>query len=152
MSSLEQQPYFEKQSWLRCGLHAVNNLLGFAAFSPNEFDSLAKELTAHYVPLLGHYAFEVLQFALSKHNLCTLFLERRKPIRNEALGDDGIRGLIIHAPSTGWFSSAHWYAVRRHDEDRWMNVNSKLESPEVVECAVSSSIVVAFRLTAQTDS
>ena len=37
--------YFEPQSLLQCGVHAVNNLLGEAVFARGDFERFADELT-----------------------------------------------------------------------------------------------------------
>ena len=74
--------YFETQSLLRCGAHALNNLLGARAFEPGELDALAVEAAAFAsgagaglpfalsmrTPVLGNYDVSVLEIALSRQH------------------------------------------------------------------------------------
>lgn len=53
------KPHFETQKWysLKCGLHAVNHLLGRQEFKDNDFDKICKEL---HDMTLEHYSHRLL--------------------------------------------------------------------------------------------
>ena len=84
--------YLEKQRWLLCALHTLNNLLQDAqAFSKSDLDgiceSLASTTTAgcrcfgnpHRSLLgLGDYDVNVLMYALQQKGLAAIWFDRRK--------------------------------------------------------------------------
>ncbi len=64
--------YHERQRVLKCGVHAVNNLLGEKAFETADFEVMAKELSpgAFWTVIgAGNYDVNVLECALKKHGL-----------------------------------------------------------------------------------
>lgn len=64
--------YHERQRFLKCGVHAVNNLLGRSAFQAADFELLAKEISPGSFWTLvgaGNYDVNVMECALKKNGL-----------------------------------------------------------------------------------
>jgi hypothetical protein len=129
--------YHERQRVLKCGVHAVNNLLGERAFEVADFERLAKELSpTSFWSLVGagNYDVNVLECALKKRGLvcfCSFFVFRcfyfgyRKLLRwfdkrndfSVSSIDASCRGLVLNQLADGWWASLtgmrHWSSVRR---------------------------------------
>ena len=83
--------YLEKQKWLLCALHALNNLLQDSeAFSKSDLDSICESLSPrstrqsfsvnpHRNSLgFGNYDVNVLMCALQQKKLTAIWFDRRK--------------------------------------------------------------------------
>ncbi|KAL7553364.1 hypothetical protein ACHAWF_016642 [Thalassiosira exigua] len=151
MSSNKQYwVYHERQEALLCGQHALNNLVQQNSFSPGSLAEIASQLDAMELNFMaqnneggvsskdylkrvaegsgnvdesGNFSIEVLRSALlSKFNL------ELPNIRQKGVGDKmevtEIEGFICNR-------SAHWFAIRKIN-DRFYNLNSTLERPELI--------------------
>jgi hypothetical protein len=77
--------YHERQTMLKCGVHAVNNLLGRRAFVIADFERLAKELSPGSFWTFvgaGNYDVNVLGAALSQEGLVTRKTKKKKKKKN----------------------------------------------------------------------
>lgn len=142
--------YHERQDALLCGQHALNNLVQQNAFSPGALAEIAGQLdqmeynymaqnneggtsSKDYLKRMaegsgnvdesGNFSIEVLRSALM--NLFNLELPN---IRQKGVGDKvevtEIDGFICNRAS-------HWFAIRKIN-DRFYNLNSTLERPEII--------------------
>jgi josephin len=121
---------------MRCGVHALNNALQFAAFSVSDFEAIADQLakssgerswlgfSSYRAPLgLGQYNVSVLEVAASRVGREIKWHDRRKALEGP-LGAD-VEALLANRSST---FSRHWFAVRRV-QGTWYNLDSKLAAP-----------------------
>ncbi|KAL7532416.1 hypothetical protein ACHAXR_004613 [Thalassiosira sp. AJA248-18] len=142
--------YHERQEALLCGQHALNNLVQQNAFSAGSLAEIASQLDAMELNYMaanneggtsskdylkrvaegsgnvdesGNFSIEVLRSALlSRFNL------ELPNIRQEGVKDK------MEVTQLGGFicnRSAHWFAIRKIN-DRFYNLNSTLEKPEVI--------------------
>ena len=76
--------YFERQLLLRCGVHALNNLLGKAAFTADALDEIANTIAGtpytllHRWPLVGNWDVNVILMALQAEHLTVTWWDERK--------------------------------------------------------------------------
>lgn len=142
--------YHERQEAMLCGQHALNNLVQQNAFSPHSLAEIAQQLdqmelnymaqnneggvsSKDYLKRLaegsgnvdesGNFSIEVLRSALlSRFNLDL------PNIKQEGVGDKiditQLDGFICNR-------SSHWFAIRKIN-DRYYNLNSTLERPEII--------------------
>ena len=121
--------YFEKQSLARCGLHAVNNALGFALLEPEDMEHAFEvfqnenliegnvENPGLHISETGWYSEAVMAAALRvKHNLFQLNLDN--PIQNNRnslhrIFSDDVLGIIVN------INNRHWIAFRCVDGQIW---------------------------------
>ena len=72
---------------MRCGRHALNNLIGSAAFDTRTLDEFALQISggglgqaiAHRWPVLGNYDCNVILLALQQCGLAAEWWDKRKP-------------------------------------------------------------------------
>ncbi|KAF0700630.1 Aste57867_8808 [Aphanomyces stellatus] len=138
--------YHERQVYMRCGLHAVNNLLQRKAFETDDFAAIAQDLNAgnsftwwnpHQTLLgIGNYSVDVLTVALAKHGYTLSFFDRRKSM--DALDLDVIDGVLVNVMTRSWmgmWQSRHWFALAKV-EGTFYNLDSKLPRPTRFESLV----------------
>ena len=127
-----QHIYHEKQRLRLCGLHAINSLLQRPVFDENRLNLIGNSLfatesklrcnepfiTNHYYNKFGDYSIDVLREALQ---LKDIILRRINDL--SALAD--AQAFIIH-------SNDHWFSLRKFD-GHWVNLNSTLDRPTVIE-------------------
>ena len=129
--------YHEHQSLYKCGVHAVNNLLGEPAFSAQDFERFATELTPgnwwnpHKAVLgLGNYDVNVLEYALLKQRVGIRWHDNREPFALPP--EEDCMGLILNQAPSGWLGlvirTRHWISIRRIDE-KWWNCDSVIPAP-----------------------
>ena len=140
--------YFETQRLMRCGAHAMNNLLGRPAFSTETLDELAKTIGGtlslqHRWPVLGNYDANVVQMALLTCGYEAAFWDARRPDDELvlALNAPNVRGALVNVRSRlGWLPlGRHWTALRpSHDGGgAWLDLDSNLRGPVVLEGAAA---------------
>ena len=131
--------YFEPQRLMRCACHALNNLLGRAAFSPAALDEIAISLGGstysleHRWPLVGNYDVSVVLSALSSCGLDASWWDARKPMSElvHALAGPDVVGALVNVQSFPRLLGGlvplgrHWAALRRLGT-RWADVDSNL--------------------------
>lgn len=79
--------YHERQRLMRCGRHALNNLIGSAAFDTRTLDKFALQISgdglgqaiAHRWPVLGNYDCNVILLALQQCGLAAEWWDKRRP-------------------------------------------------------------------------
>ena len=133
----EAAPYHERQTMMRCGVHALNNALQRAAFTASELDGIADELSrssgekrflglsAYRAPMgLGQYNVSVLEVAAARAGRELRWHDRRKPV-SAPLAED-VEAVLVNRSS---LLSRHWFAVRAVG-GAWYNLDSKLAQPE----------------------
>jgi len=125
--------YFECQSWSRCALHVLNNLLQTAAFTPAQLDAICKQLSpdAFINPHksiwgVGNYDVNVLMRALQTKGLSVSWFDRRKPLTLANVRADDVTGLVVNVPSTSFaaFGARHWLALRPGPDGHWWRLDS----------------------------
>lgn len=153
----EPAPYHERQSLMRCGQHAINNLLGTASVTTTELDAIARELSegglglAHRWPVLGNYDINVILIALQRRGYEAEWWDRRKReeelravLRTPASEDPAaVVGVLLNIRTRPRFLGGlvplgrHWLALRPLADTRqpsqWLNVDSDLPQPIVLE-------------------
>jgi len=141
--------YHERQEAMLCGQHALNNLIQANAFTPVSLAEIAGQLdqmelnymannneggvsSKDYLKRLaegsgnvdesGNFSIEVLRSALlSRYNIELPNIRQQGLSKVEVTTMDGF---ICNR-------SAHWFAIRKIN-DRYWNLNSTLERPEVI--------------------
>ena len=159
--SPDDAPYFERQSLMRCGAHALNNLLGGPRFSPAFLDGLALRAAAERPelspapfalslrwPVVGNYDASVLTIALTAGGDVgceSLNVDRRYCLPGEGAterlpADAAARGLIgflVSEPPKrsllGRFvGGRHWFSIRAV-RGGWVELNSLSAAPRWLE-------------------
>ncbi|VDO73827.1 unnamed protein product [Haemonchus placei] len=132
--------YHERQSRQMCLVHALNALFQKPHFTSESLDEICYSLNEsrwfnpHRSMLgLGNYDANVLMSALamydyqvSKQNLVRLM---------ERICFENIDALIVNIPSKNYipfWKGRHWYTVLRQDNNRYFNLDSKLDEPEEI--------------------
>mmetsp|Transcript_4367 Transcript_4367/g.9533 ORF Transcript_4367/g.9533 Transcript_4367/m.9533 type:complete len:352 (-) Transcript_4367:87-1142(-) len=142
--------YHERQDALLCGQHALNNLVQQNAFSPGSLADIAGQLdqmelnfmaqndeggtsSKDYLKRIaegsgnvdesGNFSIEVLRSALLSRFDLELPNIQQKGVRDK-VEITNIEGFICNRES-------HWFAIRKIN-DRFYNLNSTLERPEVI--------------------
>jgi ataxin-3 len=141
--------YHERQEAMLCGQHALNNLVQANAFTPGSLAEIAGQLdqmelnymasnneggvsSKDYLKRIaegsgnvdesGNFSIEVLRSALlSRYNLELPNIRQQGLSKLEITTMDGF---ICNR-------SSHWFAIRKIN-DRYWNLNSTLERPEVI--------------------
>ncbi|CAE7334818.1 RRM3, partial [Symbiodinium sp. CCMP2456] len=130
--------YFERQVELRCGIHALNNVLGFRLVGPGDMThaaeaflfenrELADNMQDHVAPA-GDYSFEVMGMVLRTKamqdygRLCWQMADRRAV----AISDlHGCVGAVVN------LLGRHWVAVRSVGEN-FLYLDSLEENPRTL--------------------
>ena len=159
--------YFERQVLMRCGRHALNNMLGRAAFSSAELDEIAVSLAGnltlvHRWPVLGNYDINVILLALQKRGLEGAFWDRRRSETElrDTLAAPAVVGALLNVKSRPRLLGGimpvgrHWVALRAlrraaasgQSTLAWADVDSDLASPVLLdsEAAVMDRVRSAF--------
>jgi ataxin-3 len=148
-SSNETFIYHERQQALLCGQHALNNLIQTQTFTPDSLANVAHQLdqmelnymsagnengieSKDYINRIaegsgnvdasGNFSIEVLRSALLTHFELTLANTLQENIRTIEITK--FDGFICNKQS-------HWFAIRKIN-DRFWNLNSTLERPELI--------------------
>jgi hypothetical protein len=144
--------YFERQSWARCAIHCVNNVLQRAAVSRGEFDDECLRLApdAHWLnnphrswlPGLGDYDANVLVNVLQANQCAVRFVDRRQRPLQLALDDESLLGFVVNVKRSRNLlfrllgSGRHWFAVARRRESRdvqWALLDSLNDAPRLFD-------------------
>ncbi|TMW66847.1 hypothetical protein Poli38472_011963 [Pythium oligandrum] len=143
--------YHEKQSLLRCGIHALNNLLQAPAVDTVVMDAACEELVAmdptatpsalttwlwhpHRAPLgLGNYDVNVLMLVLQQRGFSMQWTDKRQRVTRETIDLDAIEGVLCNVVTFGgWFrrvlEQRHWFALRKINGVVY-SLDSKLPAP-----------------------
>ena len=144
IASPETDVYFEKQDGYRCGVHAVNNLLGYRAYTSRQMDMIAERLRRevnHYVATQqsdldfvsskGEYEINTLIRSLQNLGLKVEHLNNHKPsvpLVRDFVGHPNVIGFLLNYKLAD--DSRHWSAIRRND-DRWFYMDSGRAGPRV---------------------
>lgn len=142
--------YHERQSMLRCGVHAANNLLGEKAFCAADLDRMAAELDGEswWTRLgAGNYNVDVLEMALSSRQISLSWWDKRLPFASAVL--DGCWGLVLNRLSEGWLAALvgarHWLAIRCVD-GVWFNCDAVLAAPVALGSRAQLNDLVQYHL------
>lgn len=131
-TDVELTPYWEPQRDMRCGLHAVNGLLGGPRYEHEDMLRLARDIVEDLQGALrvedlvaesGFYDAAVLERALMKSGLTM----QRVTERRDAAAEVGrrLRGVLMNR-------GGHWCCARRLG-DRWWDLDSTMSAPCVVD-------------------
>lgn len=141
--------FHQRQKWLRCGLHAVNNLLQQDAATPRDFDeiSASHEEIAGKGPVLNRLGLgdydgnTVIEFLQERAGCHVEFIDRRSPgesIREQLADDVNLKGFLLNVHRkrrfvpTQIFSCRHWIAVVRIGQKEWYVIDSNKDNVEMV--------------------
>eukprot|EP01065_Artemidia_motanka_P029878 TRINITY_DN35949_c0_g1_i1.p1 TRINITY_DN35949_c0_g1~~TRINITY_DN35949_c0_g1_i1.p1 ORF type:complete len:207 (+),score=58.25 TRINITY_DN35949_c0_g1_i1:55-621(+) len=138
-------PYHERQSLMRCLVHALNALVQEPRFTSAKMDAVCEELNKrggnkwinpHRSVLgLGNYDANVLEF------VCTTYIGADvKWLRTDAevessRANPDLIGFIVNVPSggfSGWCGGQHWFCVRSVD-GQWYDLDSNRREPCLLE-------------------
>ena len=152
--------FHQRQKWLRCGLHAVNNLLQQDLATPQEFDQIASshEALTGKGPLLyrvglGDYdGNTIIEFLQSRASCQVDFIDRRnakESIRQQLENRDTntanktLKGFLVNVKGkkrwipSSIYSSRHWYAVVQVRPNEWYTVDSSKDQVEKVDVVLA---------------
>ncbi|OQR97652.1 Josephin-2-like [Achlya hypogyna] len=123
----DDRPFHERQQYMRCGLHAANNLLQRRVFSSADLDAVAADISpGSWRNPLGNYDVQVLSVALQRQGFEVSYFDVRRPM--EALPLETSVGLVCNVPQSsllGLWQSRHWFTIRKV-HDTYYNLDSKL--------------------------
>jgi len=132
--------YHEKQKLMRCALHTLNNLFQEQAFTKEDLDEIAYNLTPgsmfnpHKSILgVGNYDVNVIINAVRLKGYSIQWWDRRKDL--SLVPYDTIFGIIVNYVSIRWFAvweSRHWFPMRPilvGGKPLWFSFDSKLTTP-----------------------
>ena len=149
-SSSQSTIFHQRQKWLRCGLHAVNNVVQDDVASPQQFQEIAAShaAIAGKGPILfrlglGDYdGNTVIEFLQSRAFCQVEFIDRRcaaKAIHEQLSATEGLKGFLLNVKGrNAWipsfiYSCRHWYAVVRVNSDDWFVIDSSKKDVEKVD-------------------
>ena len=139
--------FHEVQESMLCGQHALNNLLQESIFTPIDLAEIAQDLDSQERAFMtvkgnmtpdamkflsessgnvdesGNFSIQVLRAALQRSHAIEL-ISWTADRGNHSADMTAERGFIVNR-------SAHWFTVRKI-KNRWWNLNSTLEQPEVI--------------------
>ena len=141
--------HFETQVQARCGLHALNNLLGGPCFD----DATLAQACAQVIAITdepqhehrktgGWYSHSVLSAALENifPPFCRLLISPVSPFAyNEILNDADTFGALVN------HNQAHWTAIIKHSGRLW-DVDSQ-RAPTLLSANIFAELVAAYPLT-----
>ncbi|EFA81486.1 hypothetical protein PPL_05474 [Heterostelium album PN500] len=121
MSNNNNNIYFEKQSLKLCGLHTINNLLQYRAYTRSELEHIAYDLdqTKKWINPhknffgLGNYDANVLIVALNRKGFEVKWFDKRK--RLDEIDFDKVYGIIVNCmlkKIMGLWNSRHWFGIK----------------------------------------
>lgn len=136
--------YHERQQFMRCGLHAVNNMLQRRAYTTGDFEKIAADLAtfgpessvAHIgnphraVLKLGNYDANVVLVALARAGFETAWCVRTPvdALRDAVRSPDTL-GFLVNVSK---LFSRHWLAVRKLTDDGcWGFFDSNAPQPRL---------------------
>ncbi|GJQ14306.1 hypothetical protein GpartN1_g6929.t1 [Galdieria partita] len=135
--------YHETQKFQYCAIHAVNALLGYAAFTVQDFEQVAKQLGKEtgyvgqpYRSLLGlgDYDVNVIGRILQCKGLEIEWQDKRVTPQLERFHEPHIVGLLINVYIRRWWrfwgSSRHWSTIKLI-QDKYYWLDSFNQSPIV---------------------
>ena len=156
-SAVSTQPYFERQSLMRCAQHAINNLLQRPAVTHADLNAIVDSISSssfslqHRWPLLGNHDANVLMLAFAQHGCTAQFWDARRTTDDDIrelvmtrCREPGVVGLIVNVKTRSAWSlyvlpQRHWYAILRVDDRRfpeygafpggWLELDSRAEKP-----------------------
>lgn len=144
--------YHERQSTMKCAIHAVNNMLQEPVYTKESFDQIAKDLfheekaskaSEIYInPYknifgLGNYDVSVIEMAFLRRKLVLKWWDMRKDFVDFDFEKDTLMGFLInYRGEKGFFSDLfkliqpnHWYSIRKIG-GVFYDVDSKLDKPK----------------------
>lgn len=136
--------YHERQQFMRCGLHAVNNMLQRRAYSTRDFEKIAADLAAfgpessvahlgnphRAVLTLGNYDANVVLVALSLAGFEAAWcVHASVDTLRDAVRRPDTLGFLVNVSK---FFSRHWLAVRKlTDDGSWGFFDSNAPHPRL---------------------
>jgi ataxin-3 len=145
--------YHELQDSLLCGQHCLNNLLQDDFFSAVNLGEIAQELDDKERAILGdagafspaqsgnvdeagNFSIQVLRLALERYSSIDLV-----PWHFNSEGEDSDplnqQGFVVNR-------SSHWFSIRKVN-DKWWNLNSTLDKPELISQFYLSALLHQLR-------
>lgn len=144
--------YHERQSTLKCAIHAVNNFLQGPVFTKESFEIIAQDLfklekvsnsSVSYInPYknvfgLGNYDVTVIEKALGSQGYEIKWWDMRKSFKHFDFSKEEILGFLINDRGEKGFlrdifkivQPNHWYSIRKEFEE-FFDVDSRLEKPK----------------------
>ena len=146
MAAPSTDVYHEQQSRMRCGQHAINNLLQQPVATAEGLNAIALDIGGdfsleHRWPILGNWDANVMMLALQQCSppLTADFWDARCSseadlieLVDERCRDPDVLGLIVNVQMASWwtlrlFKGRHWYAHRKLDSPDAWNVHESHE-------------------------
>lgn len=142
--------YHEKQSFMFCGLHSLNNLFQSKEFTKAQFDEVCRSLSPNSyinphksVLGIGNYDVNSIIKALESKNKELIWYDKRREITDESIEINRAFGYIMNAPSDYTFfgfltlpiKSRHWIALKKGPDQNFYNLDSKLDKPRLIGSA-----------------
>ena len=145
--------YHEKQSGLKCAIHAVNNILQQPIYNKESFDEIAKELYEREkesknseilinpyknVFGMGNYGISVIEIALLEKNYRLKWWDKRKQVDDLDFYSPDLFGFLINDKGeNGFFSDLfkvlqpnHWYSILKFEKE-FYDFDSRLDHPKI---------------------
>ena len=142
------EPYFERQKWEMCLLHALNALYQEQKFTSKDMDQICKSLAPNKMVnphksifKTGNYDANVLMYALQNEGVEVQWFDSRKANDELNLNDESFLcrgnkkeyeflGFILNNPFKKMlvFNRRHWLTIKRID-NVWFNLDSKQKKP-----------------------
>ncbi|GJD05782.1 Josephin-2 [Galdieria sulphuraria] len=121
--------YHETQKFQYCAIHAVNALLGYAAFTVQDFEQVAKQLGKE----MGNFGQQQYRSPWGL-GLEIEWQDKRVTLQLERFRDPNMIGLLINVYIRRWWrfwgSSRHWCTIKLI-EDKYYLLDSFNQSPIV---------------------
>ncbi|CAK80071.1 unnamed protein product (macronuclear) [Paramecium tetraurelia] len=145
------QPDFkhQTQSFRRCGLHAVNNLLQVERYTYQDFENIGKEIQketnlSHYTYFIGNYDLNVLERVLQKESLEIEWIKKNQIIDEDLIADPQVFGFLISLTKQLNFiervcqwDPRHWISIRKlvksNGDFQFYYHDSQNKSPQIKE-------------------
>ncbi|CAN8068657.1 unnamed protein product [Agarophyton chilense] len=151
MTEIPSNPrvYSERQSRFRCGLHAINALLKYPAYTPASLDAIADDLRSYHgantnhfrhphrsMLGMGDYDINVLLVALQQHGMSARWFSQKQQIQS-VINSPHLVGFLVNLRATSFLARAfsflfedsrHWVAIPRYYSNFFL-VDSKRNQP-----------------------
>lgn len=115
-------------------------------FTKEKLDSICSNLSPdHYINPhksilgLGNYDVNAIMVALESKSMELTWFDRRKEITSNSLELDRVFGFILNIPSDYTFAfvtlpvkSRHWICIKKMQDGKYYNLDSKLNSPKCI--------------------
>ena len=141
--------YHEKQVFLRCGMHCVNNLLQGPYFTAEDFEVIGANLNnpqiasvggARYTRFFGNFDANVIAAALDTLDFGCDWVGKKSREELRYLCDSPrLLGFLVNESS---FFTRHWWTIRKFISSYGTPVWSKIDSKDTEVTMISDSGII----------